>query len=848
MKRNRTLYDDTGIDLENICYYKDDTHYFVMTAKKASLLARGVLYSDHTDTNALLHPDNINRKELLNYARHAAKWTTGLDNPFALNHYGEPDVAMFDFTSMYAAENACRAKKVASHSDCCSCSSDCDSNNDLNFSTSNTHKKWKHKSGVNDPSTVMMNKSCSDRDSESTLNGNDSDENSLSSFLLVGLVGDSLLEPFWPTGSGCGRGFLSAMDSAWMVRQWALKGCTKPDFMMDGMEDEECMSPDDVILSVLKEREAIYRLLNQTKSENLSQNYAAYTLNPTTRYPNLNSSQTMLQPTNQYLHLLYDDIAPPPASTAESRQLNRKDSLQAKRLRRATIASSSPFSGLNIENVIEEKISKDTTIIETDENAEVDDIKPRGMDFLVSSMSSSRRRQKKEGSPSYVPVSQVREDVSTINQAFEDSLADFESSYQTGVTASPDYKSLELNTSSSSINNGNGYQSLKDPLDKCRSSAFNDLTMSPSASNLATLGRSRAKDIESALRHRRQQQLAFVRTDNRPSSLSENLPYYKENNRSVNCGNIDEIRSKMSKYLEHQGSDNEIYRDESILRREVPSLDKPVSFSHRVRHLESMLNSSSGLTNQNSGVNTPPSDGYFEDLSDQKKEIRSRGSHVMAAASNLEHLLNPLNQEEKLKAKAKDYHKKTTDIKVVMKMTPQTDWNKKCWEEREKKAQGTYWEFQPPTKRVTPNIKYLIQKLSRNNYCDYDLSFAVDEDTCSVVTRGNYLELMKGHRAKRYHYTSKNLVMRGSKAESESKCYSEKSEIQIQKGNQELFSDRSTTTYLKDLSQRCLSCMMSVLKSLLLILLLLSFFCSFCYFSYHYSIIDHDDLFDYQDY
>lgn len=36
---------ETGIDLENIVYYKDDTHYFVMTAKKESLLKKGVLRS-----------------------------------------------------------------------------------------------------------------------------------------------------------------------------------------------------------------------------------------------------------------------------------------------------------------------------------------------------------------------------------------------------------------------------------------------------------------------------------------------------------------------------------------------------------------------------------------------------------------------------------------------------------------------------------------------------------------------------------------------------------------------------------------------------------------------------------
>lgn len=33
----------SGIDLENIVYYKDCTHYFVMTAKKQSLLDKGVI-------------------------------------------------------------------------------------------------------------------------------------------------------------------------------------------------------------------------------------------------------------------------------------------------------------------------------------------------------------------------------------------------------------------------------------------------------------------------------------------------------------------------------------------------------------------------------------------------------------------------------------------------------------------------------------------------------------------------------------------------------------------------------------------------------------------------------------
>lgn len=29
-----------------------------------------------------------------------------------------------------------------------------------------------------------------------------------------------LLQPFWPMGTGCARGFLAAFDTAWMVKSW----------------------------------------------------------------------------------------------------------------------------------------------------------------------------------------------------------------------------------------------------------------------------------------------------------------------------------------------------------------------------------------------------------------------------------------------------------------------------------------------------------------------------------------------------------------------------------------------------------------------------------------------------
>ena len=52
------------------------------------------------------------------YAREAAEFSTEyqmMDMEFAVNHYGQPDVAMFDFTSMYAAENASRVLERYGH-------------------------------------------------------------------------------------------------------------------------------------------------------------------------------------------------------------------------------------------------------------------------------------------------------------------------------------------------------------------------------------------------------------------------------------------------------------------------------------------------------------------------------------------------------------------------------------------------------------------------------------------------------------------------------------------------------------------------------------------------------------
>uniref|UniRef100_A0A803VWV6 F-actin monooxygenase n=1 Tax=Ficedula albicollis TaxID=59894 RepID=A0A803VWV6_FICAL len=200
----QNLYNKTGIDLENIVYYKDDTHYFVMTAKKQSLLKKGVILQDKADIESLLSPENVNRDALLSYAKEAANFSTNYCLPkleFALNHRELPDVDMFDFTCMTRSENAALVREH---------------------------------------------------------NG---------SRLLLGLVGDCLVEPFWPLGTGVARGFLAAFDAAWMVRRWAAG--TPP-------------------LEVLAERESIYQHLSQTSPDNTNKNISQYSIDPATRYPNIN--------------------------------------------------------------------------------------------------------------------------------------------------------------------------------------------------------------------------------------------------------------------------------------------------------------------------------------------------------------------------------------------------------------------------------------------------------------------------------------------------------------------------------------------------------------------------------
>ncbi|OON14514.1 LIM domain protein [Opisthorchis viverrini] len=215
-----SLASATGIDLENIVYYKDETHYFVMTAKKHSLLNKGVLKQDRDDSQSLLSVENIDKEALQKYARETANYVTNGRLPrldFATNARGEPDVDAFDFTRIFAAEYSCQ----------------------------------------------MIEKN--------------------QYLLMQCLVGDGLFEPFWPTGSGCALGFLSALDAAWAVSRLA-----------------SGHNP----LQVLAHRESVYQRLSQTTAQNMPSNFSEYTLDPRTRYTRCNVN---LFGTHQVRHLYHTD-------------------------------------------------------------------------------------------------------------------------------------------------------------------------------------------------------------------------------------------------------------------------------------------------------------------------------------------------------------------------------------------------------------------------------------------------------------------------------------------------------------------------------------------------------------
>jgi hypothetical protein len=208
-----SLNSEHGIGLENIVYFRDLTNYFVMTAKKESLLTNGVL-KNNLDKDSILNDDNKDMDALKRFALKAAMHST--ENSEQLKKENSRklekstqlpctmddliDVNIFNFSELYSSAHASKVLERGGHR------------------------------------------------------------------LVLGLVGDSLMQPFWPEGLGISRGFLSVWDTAWMVSQL-------------------CLDKDkNKTLEVITEREKLYSL-QKTADNKLQGNHHLWSIDPATRYP-----------------------------------------------------------------------------------------------------------------------------------------------------------------------------------------------------------------------------------------------------------------------------------------------------------------------------------------------------------------------------------------------------------------------------------------------------------------------------------------------------------------------------------------------------------------------------------
>jgi len=164
----KEIQEKFNVVLENLVYYQGETHYFVMTIKKNSLIDRNVFKEVKPQISDLVDSSNIKVEELVALARDIATFC-GIPqtNDIVLNHLNKPDVQLFDFSERIQSEEASRVIPVFNHK-------------------------------------------------EEKLEENASN-------VIVTLVGDSLIEPFWPLGTGCNRAVLSALDAAWIAHELAIK-------------------------------------------------------------------------------------------------------------------------------------------------------------------------------------------------------------------------------------------------------------------------------------------------------------------------------------------------------------------------------------------------------------------------------------------------------------------------------------------------------------------------------------------------------------------------------------------------------------------------------------------------
>src|SRR3990167_272018 len=211
-----------GFDLENCVYYRGETHYFVCTISKNSLVDAHLLKSDKETTEELLHPSNRNAANLANFAQVIRKRVNLPDYvEFKKAPNGSPDIQLFDFTRKLAAKQQFKFIKA-----------------------------------------------------------DESPENAL----FVALVGDALVEPFWPQGTGASRAILSAQDAIFAFSKYSQTFKTQHDQNLLIDESTQKIYP----CLFASSNEKIHKQCKKTQMDKVGTiHYSGCTFDPITRYVNL---------------------------------------------------------------------------------------------------------------------------------------------------------------------------------------------------------------------------------------------------------------------------------------------------------------------------------------------------------------------------------------------------------------------------------------------------------------------------------------------------------------------------------------------------------------------------------
>jgi len=229
----RKLQESTGAELENIVYVKSSlSHYFVMTPTPGCLIRTGVVIDGAC--KPLLAKHNIDQACLDQFVQRVTAFPFKKGEPAVrkaiLSDLGEQD----DFPMQYA-----------------------DSGPKL-FDFSQTSRAADGIAFAHPP-----------RDS---LEDDDSQEYHDADDLLIALVGDALIEPFWPEGLGLIRGFFGVLDASSAVAQWS-RGAT----------------PGETRAHYEEAYKQLKSLAAATRKRLLHDNESAYTFLPNSRYRQFSS-------------------------------------------------------------------------------------------------------------------------------------------------------------------------------------------------------------------------------------------------------------------------------------------------------------------------------------------------------------------------------------------------------------------------------------------------------------------------------------------------------------------------------------------------------------------------------